>query len=379
MAPRATPNDSARSAGLAYVLPGEAGLSRVRRGSTLVYLDAEGRPVRDEATLARIRSLVIPPAWTHVWICANAEGHIQAMGRDARGRKQYRYHPRWREVRDDAKFHRMIAFGHALPRIRRHLQKDLRRPGLKREKVIAAVVRLLERTQIRVGNEEYARANRSFGLTTLRSRHAEVRGTRLVFTFRGKSGKMHEVRLRDKGLARIVRRCQALPGRALFQYMDGRRRKPVASEDVNAYLRETSGSDFTAKDFRTWAATVRAAWELFVCPPAASAKEGTRTAARAVANVARRLGNTPTICRKSYIHPAVLTAYLDGSLHPGLELAGSLPGRDGLSGAENAVLTFLEEATAPGAADERLESALRRSVAARRAKGPARPSRPAQD
>jgi DNA topoisomerase-1 len=365
VARRSTPNDSAAHAGLRYVAAGEAGLTRLRHGKGFRYQDAEGRPVHDEPTLHRIRSLVIPPAWTAVWICASADGHIQAMGRDARGRKQYRYHVRWRQVRDEAKFERMLAFGRALPHVRRQVQRDLRRPGLRREKVVAAVVRLLERSQIRVGNEEYARANRSFGLTTLRTRHAEVRGTRLCFTFRGKSGKQHEVHLRDAGLAHIVRRCQSLPGRALFQHVgrDGRRRA-VGSDDVNAYLREASGSDFTAKDFRTWAATVRAAFDLDGRPPASSARERQRNVNRAVENVARRLGNTPTICRKSYIHPAVLGAYVDGSLHEGLKRARRRRRREGLSAAENAVLSFLEHHTRPGAEDERLESALRRSLKA---------------
>jgi DNA topoisomerase-1 len=365
VATRSTPNDSAARAGLRYVAAGEPGLTRLRHGKGFRYADAEGAPVKDAATLRRIRALVIPPAWTAVWICASADGHLQATGRDARGRKQYRYDTRWRQVRDEAKFGRLVSFGQALAHIRRQVQKDLRRPGLRREKVVAAVVRLLERSQIRVGNEEYARANRSFGLTTLRTRHAEVHGNRLCFTFRGKSGKQHEVRLRDPALARIVRRCRALPGRVLFQHVDAHgRRRPLASEDVNAYLRMSSGSDFTAKDFRTWAATVRAAWDLDRREAQGSARLRQRNVNRAVESVARRLGNTPAICRKSYIHPAVLAAYVEGRLHAGLERARQRPRRDGLSAAENAVLAFLEEEARPGGHEEMEPVARRSRVAA---------------
>jgi DNA topoisomerase-1 len=312
------PEDAAASAGLRYVTDAAPGLGRRRTGDkSFTYHTASGRPVKDKATLDRIRALAIPPAWTDVWICADPRGHIQAVGRDAKGRKQYRYHPRWREVRDDAKYGRMIAFGKALPAVRARTDRDLRRQGLPRDKVLATVVRLLERTLIRVGNEEYARTNRSFGLTTLRDHHVDVRGPRLRFRFRGKSGKMHEVGLEDRRLSTIVKRCQDIPGQELFQYIDLKgRRHSVESEDVNRYLREITGRDFTAKDFRTWAGTMRAAWALHAVAAAAGPQhKATKThVVRAVESVARRLGNTPSICRKCYIHPAIIDSYLDGSL-----------------------------------------------------------------
>jgi len=277
-------------------------------------VDARGKPVT-RADLARIKSLVIPPAWTDVWICPDPRGHLQATGRDARGRKQYRYHRRWREVRDEDKYGRLPEFGRALPAIRRRLGRALSRPGLPREKVLAAVVKLLETTFIRVGNDEYARQNRSFGLTTMRDAHVRVVGSNVRFLFRGKSGVQHELELDDRRLARIVKQCRDLPGQELFQYVDERGRVvDVGSEDVNAYLREITGTDFTSKDFRTWAGTVLAARILCACAPCASATAGKRAVTNAIDQVARRLGNTRAVCRKCYVHPAVIEAYLDGSI-----------------------------------------------------------------
>jgi len=306
---------AARSAGLHFVNDDAPGIRRLRAGRGFRYVGPSGRPLSDERTLARIRSLAVPPAWKDVWICPDPAGHVQATGRDAKGRKQYRYHPRWHETRDGTKYERLLEFGRALPRIRRRVRQDLGRRGLPREKVLATVVRLLEKTLIRVGNEEYARANRSFGLTTLDNRHVKVRGPRIHFRFRGKSGKVHEFGIEDAELSRIVKRCQDLPGQDLFQYEDpGGRRRAVGSGDVNAYLAEASGRDFTAKDFRTWAGSVRAWWALATRPRAKSARQGRRTVNEAIEEVARRLGNTPTTCRKAYVHPAVVESYLDGRL-----------------------------------------------------------------
>jgi DNA topoisomerase-1 len=308
------PLESASAAGLRYVSDASAGIRRRRAGRGFRYEDAGGL-VRDPEQLARIRNLAIPPAWSDVWICRDARGHLQATGRDARGRKQYRYHARWRTVRDATKYGRMFAFAHALPALRARLERDLALQGLPRERVLAAVVRLLEATLVRVGNEEYARRNRSFGLTTLRSRHADVSGAKVRFRFRGKGGKLHSVGVSDRRLSRIVKRCQELPGHELFQYVeqDGGLRS-VGSADVNAYLREASGQDFTAKDFRTWAGTVLAAWALHERAPAASKRQQARNVVRAVEKVAERLGNTAAICRRCYVHPAVLESYLDGTL-----------------------------------------------------------------
>jgi DNA topoisomerase-1 len=309
------PRRSARSVGLRYVTDAVPGLRRSRSGKGFRYLYPGGRPVRDRATLARLKSLAIPPAWTDVWICPWPEGHLQVTGRDARGRKQYRYHTRWREVRDQTKFSRMMAFAELLPHARQRVARDLRRPGLPREKVLAAVVRLLEVSLVRVGNEEYARQNGSFGLTTLRDRHAIVAHGRLRLRFRGKGGKQHTVAVDDPRLARIVGRCQDIPGQELFQYLDEEGRpQAIGSADVNQYLRMICGDDFTAKDFRTWAGTVLAARALRSCGPAGSQAHGKRNIVRAIAGVAERLGNTPAVCRKSYVHPAILDAYLAGAL-----------------------------------------------------------------
>jgi DNA topoisomerase-1 len=302
--------------------------------------------VKDRATLDRIARLVIPPAWKEVWICPRPDGHIQATGRDARRRKQYRYHERWREVRDRTKFGRMIEFAQALPRIRRQVRRDLRRPGLAREKVLATVVRLLEATCIRVGSEEYARHNRHYGLTTLLDQHVAVRGPELRFHFKGKSGKEHVVGLRDRALARIVRNCQEIPGQRLFQYLDEKgRRGAVDSGDVNEYLRACSGSDFTAKDFRTWAATTLVAGQLAACAAPASAAAAKRSVLAAVDAAAERLGNTRTVCRSSYVHPSVVDAFMEGwlSTPPGPHRA---PPR-GLDDLEAATLRVLHAAARP--------------------------------
>jgi DNA topoisomerase-1 len=289
-----------------------AGIRRVGSKARVRYVDANGRTVSNAKTIQRIRSLAIPPAWTDVWICPDPEGHLQATGRDARGRKQYRYHPRWRAVRDEVKFSRLLVFASALPRIRRRAAADLRKPGLPREKVIAAVVQLLEKTLIRVGNEEYAAANHSFGLTTMRDGHAKINGSSVRFEFRGKSGVTHAIDLRDARLARIVKACRDLPGQELFQYVDADGRKQaVGSADVNAYLKETTSQPFTSKDFRTWAGTVLAAQAL----AEAARKEAAptkREIKRAVEGVAKQLGNTVAVCRKSYIHPDVFKAYSSG-------------------------------------------------------------------
>jgi len=307
--------ESAREAGLRY-LPDEApGITRRRRGSSFGYRWPDGKPVDDDATLARIRSLAIPPAWTSVWISPHPRGHIQATGRDQRGRKQYRYHPRWREVRDQDKYERMLDFARALPRIRRRVERDLKRPGLPREKVLAVVVWLLERTMMRVGNEEYAQQNGSFGLTTLRGRHAKVGRDGVRFFFKGKSGKEHAVGFRNARLARVIRRVQELPGQALFQYLDSDgRRQPVDSDDVNEYIREAAGGDLTAKDFRTWAGTVLAARALQEFSAVDSEAQAKRNVVEAIESVARELGNTRTVCRQCYIHPAVIDAYMDGTM-----------------------------------------------------------------
>jgi DNA topoisomerase I len=308
------PPETAKVAGLRYVndetMPG---IRRIGRANRFRYVDANGRTVADRIVLQRIRALAIPPAWTDVWICSDPNGHVQATGRDARGRKQYRYHPRWREVRDEVKYGRMIPFAHALAAIRRRTTADLRKSGLPRERVLAAVVQLLEKTLIRVGNEEYARQNHSFGLTTMRDQHARINGSKVHFEFRGKSGIRHAVDLHDRRLARIVKACRDLPGYELFQYVDEHgARQVIDSADVNDYLREITGQPFTAKDFRTWAGTVLAAEQLAACEPCKSAAHGKRMINRAVEAVARRLGNTKAVCRKSYIHPAIFEAYLAG-------------------------------------------------------------------
>jgi DNA topoisomerase-1 len=311
--------EAARSAGLVYVNDHDPGIRRVIRDGGADYVDPAGRRLSDPETLERIRRLAIPPAWTHVWISPDPRGHIQAVGRDARGRKQYRYHADWRAERDAHKYHRMAAFGRALPRLRARVDADLAKPGLPREKVLAAAARLLEITLIRVGNDEYARANKSFGLTTLRKRHMTLSTVGAVFEFRGKSGKDHRTSFHDRRLARVLWRCQHLRGQRLFQYVDeaGERRR-VESDDVNGYLREAMGEDFSAKDFRTWAATLSAARALCLQsaePGHAPTKKAVNTCVKAVAGL---LGNTAAVCRASYIHPCVFEAYEAGRLSPAL-------------------------------------------------------------
>jgi DNA topoisomerase I len=313
--PPTDPVLAARAAGLRYANDVRPGIQRKTTGKAFRYLDPEGRPVRDEETLKRIKSLAIPPAWTDVWICPSPLGHIQATGRDEKGRKQYRYHARWRAVRDDTKYGRMEAFGRALPRVREQLGRDLTLPGLPRRKVLAAVVRLLELSLIRVGNDEYARSNRSYGLTTMRNRHAAVRGSKIQFEFRGKSGIDHSIDIEDRRLARVVERCQDLPGQELFEYIDEDGNvQDVGSADVNEYLREISGEDFTAKDFRTWAGTVLAAMALQEFEAFDSDTQAKKNIVRAIERVAERLGNTPSVCRKCYVHPTILASYLDGTM-----------------------------------------------------------------
>jgi DNA topoisomerase I len=306
--------ESARLVGLRYVVDDRPGITRRRVAGGFTYWDAKGRRVRKAATLSRIRALVIPPAWKHVWICPDPNGHLQATGRDARGRKQYRYHPRWVTVRDEQKFHRLIAFARALPVIRRRTTVDMKAAALSRARVLATVVKLLEKTLIRVGNEEYARTNGSFGLTTMQDRHARVTRNRVRFRFRGKSGVFQNVELDDPQLARSVRRCQELPGQTLFQYVDAEgTRQVLDSADVNAYLHEIAGAEFTAKDFRTWAGTVLAAIALAELEQVASPTAQKKNLVRAVETVALRLGNTKAVCRKCYVHPAIVDAYLDGA------------------------------------------------------------------
>ncbi len=295
---------------LAYVNDQEQGLARIGKPGAFSYADADGRTVKDEATLARIHALVIPPAWTSVWICPDPNGHIQAVGRDQKGRKQYRYHPDWRADRDARKYERMAAFGRALPRLRKRVEADLCRRGLPREKVLAAVVRLLELTLIRVGNEEYAKTNKSFGLTTLQKRHLKLAGGGAVFEFRGKSGKTHRTGFRDQRLARIIRACQDLRGQRLFQYLDedGQRRS-IESHDVNDYIRAVAGDDFSAKDFRTWYGSLAALEALSLQSAPATKTEAKKALNLCIKAVAGLLGNTPAVCRAAYIHPRVLEAF----------------------------------------------------------------------
>ena len=348
------PAESAQEAGLRYVGDTMPGITRKRAGTGFTYVGPDGRRLTDRTTIARIRSLAIPPAYTDVWICPYPDGHIQATGRDARGRKQYRYHPRWREVRDVTKFERMLDFSRALPAIRERVSKDMAKPGLSREKVLATVVNLLECTGIRVGNDEYARTNRSFGLTTLRDHHVEISGSKLRFQFRGKSGKVHDVVLTDRRLARIVARCQAIPGETLFQYEDENGvRQTVDSADVNAYLREITGQDFTAKDFRTWGGTLLAVAALRELGPAATQREGKSLVLRAIDRVAERLNNTRAVCRKYYVHPAVFETYLAGTMLNALENGTAKAAAEaaaGLRDDEQAVVRLLTRAVRAAAA-----------------------------
>jgi DNA topoisomerase-1 len=359
---------AARAAQLRYVASDRRpGISRHRAGETFLYRHPDGRPVRDGETLERIRKLAIPPAWEEVWICPEPNGHIQAVGRDARRRKQYRYHARWRAVRDEAKFERMVEFARKLPLIRARVAADIARPGLPREKVLATVVRLLEQTLIRVGNDEYAKANGSYGLTTLRNRHAKVDGTKVVFNFKGKSGIKHRIDLDDELLAAIVKQCQELPGQELFTYVgeDGEVRS-IGSADVNEYLRRVAGEDVTAKDFRTWAATTLAAIALARLEDAATRKAEKATIRLAIETVADILGNTAAVCRKCYVHPAIVAGYVTRRLKPAMRVPADL--LYGLRREEAAVMGFL-------AAAKPLRRARR---ATRRAAPPAPRDRPAR-
>jgi DNA topoisomerase-1 len=329
----------ARDAGLRYVNSNGPGIRRRRRGKGFSYVGVDGRRLEDPRTFARIKSLAIPPAWTDVWISPIANGHLQATGRDSRGRKQYRYHDRWRKVRDESKYERTLSFARALPRLRRRVKRDLARPGLPQEKVLAAVVSLLEKTLIRVGNGQYARENNSFGLTTLKDRHARIVGERLEFTFVGKSGKKQRVDIRDARLARIVKRCRDIPGYDLFQYIDDNGdRRVISSGDVNDYLRATMDEGFTAKDFRTWTGTVLATHALASLGSFGSETEAKRNITQCIEEVAGQLGNTQAICRKCYVHPAILDAYLAGDLEAPLPYERI----SGLSAREAAVVGFLE-------------------------------------
>ncbi|HWI98259.1 MAG TPA: DNA topoisomerase IB [Burkholderiales bacterium] len=340
---------SAASAGLRYVTDDQGGITRKRVGTGWAYYLPDGLRITDRRERKRINSLAIPPAWTQVWICLDPDGHIQATARDARGRKQYRYHPAYRDARDHSKFRHMLEFSEVLPLLRDRIEHDLRAPDHSRRQLLATVVRLLDRTLIRVGNDEYARENKSFGLTTLRRRHVRVNGETLSFTFRGKSGVEHSITLEEPRLARIIQRCQDLPGHELFQYLDAnRKRQAISSDDVNAYLRELTGRDVTAKDFRTWGGTMLAAVELRAMGPAASRREADRNVLRAIDAVAERLGNTRAVCRKYYVHPELLRAYLMGVTVPLPEVPGRRRDRRrqreaALRRDEIIVLQFLQE------------------------------------
>jgi DNA topoisomerase-1 len=337
------PAESARAAGLRYVFDQSPGIRRKRVGKAFTYLDGDGRTIRDAETIRRIKSLAIPPAWTDVWICPDPRGHLQATGRDARGRKQYRYHPRWREVRDAVKYDRMLAFAEALPKIRLRTDRDLERPGLPRAKVLATIVRLLEETRIRIGNDEYRKENGSYGLTTLRNRHVNVIGAEVRFSFQGKSGKNHSIELHDRRMARIIRRFLEIPGQELFKHVDHDGEvKTIDSADVNEYVREITGEDFTAKDFRTWAGTILAARFLRESAGATNSRAAKKQLVRAIARVADELGNTPAVAKKGYIHPAVIAAYLSGGLKPISEK--DHPDPYDLSAEERSLLSLLGKA-----------------------------------
>jgi DNA topoisomerase I len=337
--------ESARAAGLRHFSDQSPGIRRKRVGKAFSYLASDGRTIRDAETIRRIKRLAVPPAWTDVWICPDPRGHLQATGRDARGRKQYRYHPRWREVRDAVKYDRMLAFAEALPKIRERTDRDLEHTGVPREKVLATVVRLLEETRIRIGNDEYRRDNGSYGLTTLRNRHVSVLGADVRFTFRGKSGKHHTIEFHDRRMARIMKRILEIPGQELFQYIDDDgEAKDIDSADVNGYLREIMGEDFTAKDFRTWAGTILAARFLRETAEAPNSRRAKKELVRAIARVADELGNTPAVARKGYIHPAVIAAYLSGGLKPISEK--EVPDPYKLSAEERSLLALLGKAAA---------------------------------
>jgi DNA topoisomerase-1 len=349
--------EAAQEAGLTYTSDSEPGIRRMRNGRAFRYVDAEGKQVSDPATLERIKALAIPPAWKDVWICARPRGHLQATGRDDKGRKQFRYHDRWRETRDANKYAKLVGFARVLPRIRSRVARDLRRDGLPREKVIATIVKLLETTFARVGNEEYARDNGSFGLTTLRNRHVKVRGANVRFLFRGKSGREIQLGITDRRVASVIKRCEELPGQMLFQYVDeNAARAAVTSDDVNSYLRETAGADITAKDFRTWAGTLLAACALRDLERFETESEAKRNVVAAIESVARQLGHTPAICRRSYVHPAVIEMYMEGSLDNVLGAGRSTEGTK-LKAEEAAVLALLKRAARSSASKSVLKAA----------------------
>ncbi len=336
--------DAAEAAGLRYVSDTMPGIRRKKSGSGFSYVAPDGTTIKDPSQLARIKALAIPPAYTDVWICPSPNGHIQATGRDARGRKQYRYHPKWRESRDETKFGRILAFSESLPRLRRRVEEDLSRPGLPREKVLATVVSLLDCTGIRVGNDEYAKSNRSYGLTTLQDRHVEISGSRIRFEFRGKSGKSHKVALSDRRLARIVQRCQEIPGEDLFQYLDDDGvRQTISSGDVNDYLREISGQDFTAKDFRTWSGTKLAVAALTEIGECTTQRQAKSNILRAIDQVAEQLNNTRAVCRKYYVHPSVFQVYAAGTMLEILQNGTKQIGKSDLEPDEAAVVWLLRQ------------------------------------
>jgi DNA topoisomerase-1 len=364
---------AAKLVGLRYVSDAMPGISRRPGKDGFEYFGADGKRIGDEATLARIKALAIPPAWTEVWICPRDNGHIQATGRDARNRKQYRYHARWRNVRDEAKYERMLSFSKALPRIRKQVDEALKLRGLPREKMLATVVYLLQATMMRIGNEEYARHNKSFGLTTLRDRHVRIDGSEVEFHFRGKSGVNHSIKVDDPRLARIIRRSRDLPGQELFQYIDDDgERRTIGSADVNDYLREISGEDFTAKDFRTWSGTLLAAMALQEFQKFDSQAQARKNIVRAIESVAEKLGNTPSVCRKCYVHPAVIESYLDGTMLHALQQRTRqqlVEDIHALSAEEAAVVALLQQrlqAAEPAVAPKKKPRAAR---AARQPKG----------
>ena len=339
------PRETAAMVGLRFSTDTTPGIRRTKAGRTFRYTDTRGKVMKNVADLRRIHSLVLPPAWTDVWICPHPNGHLQATGFDARGRRQYRYHPLWRAARDLTKYHTMIAFGEALPRLRSRVSKDLAAPGLTKQKVLATIVRLMDETHIRIGNDEYAKENNSYGLTTMHDGHATVSGATIRFHFRGKSGKVHDVEVHDPRVARIVKQCRDLPGQELFQYVDGNgERRDIKSDDVNDYLKRATGQECTAKDFRTWAGTVHAALTLEDFPPCTSATQAKRNVTEAVRQVALHLGNTPAVCRKCYVHPFILDSYLDLSL-PGLwkKQQKRAKRHQGLTRGEAVVLCVLKE------------------------------------
>ncbi len=340
------PAEAAKDAGLRYISDEQPGYTRTKKGDDFEYFDTAGKSITDETRLLRIRRLAIPPAYTDVWICPTANGHLQATGRDARGRKQYRYHEKWREARDETKYDRMLIFGAALPKIRERVEADISLPKLPKNKVLATIISIMERTFIRVGNEEYARTNKSYGLTTMRNKHAAVKGAKVQFTFRGKSGVEHQLAIADRRLARIVKKVQDLPGQELFGYVDDDGEvHDVKSQDVNDYLKEITGEDFTAKDFRTWAGTVLAAVALNAVEAFENKTQAKKNVKAAITAVSKILGNTPAVCRKCYVHPAVLETYLSGGMIEGLRrkteqaLAENL---QDLRSVEAAVMSFLQ-------------------------------------